>query len=174
MKRLTAVGYALLVALTVTACDKSTDPSDPNSPQFTTTLLSSNEVPPLPANNPDVNGRGTVEVTINVTRDANQNITAATYNFNVTLSGFPAGTTLTGAHIHNARAGVNSGVVVNLNLASGEIVLANGSGSFTKTGISGTTVDIAQQIINDPAAFYFNVHTTINLGGAVRGQLFRP
>ena len=26
-------------------------------------------------------------------------------------------------------------------------------------------------ILNNPAGFYFNVHTTVNPGGAVRGQL---
>ena len=36
----------------------------------------------------DLNGRGTVDVTFHVTKDASQNITAATADFTVNLSGF--------------------------------------------------------------------------------------
>ena len=32
---------------------------------------------------------------------------------------------------------------------------------------------IAQNMINDPDGFYFNVHTTLNTGGAIRAQLVK-
>jgi hypothetical protein len=35
------------------------------------------------------------------------------------------------------------------------------------------TLDQAAGIIANPAGFYFNVHTALNPGGAVRGQLSR-
>ena len=56
-------------------------------------------------------------------------------------------------------------------LVAGEVTLANGSGSFTKT----TSVDpaVAQNIINNPAGFYFNIHSTLNPGGVARGQLVK-
>jgi hypothetical protein len=111
-------------------------------------------------------------LTLNVTRDAAQNVTAATGDFQVTLTGFPAGTTLTGAHIHPGRAGSNGGVIVQLGVAEGDIVLASGSGSFSKNGVN-VPAETAQNMINDPAGCYFNVHTQLNRSGAVRGQIVR-
>lgn len=61
---------------------------------------------------------------------------------------------------------------MNLALGVNEVVLANGSGSFSKTGIAVTAMD-AQSMINSPASFYFNVHSTLNPGGFARGQLVR-
>jgi hypothetical protein len=113
-----------------------------------------------------------VTVTLNVTRDGAQNITAATADFQVSLSGFPANTSLTGAHIHAGRAGANAGVIVNLAIASGDIALPSGTASFSRNTIN-VPADVAQNMMNDPAGFYFNVHTTLNPGGAVRGQLVR-
>jgi len=63
-------------------------------------------------------------------------------------------------------------VVVNTSLGAGEVTISNGVASFTKANI---TVDpaVAQRILNNPAGFYFNVHTTLNAGGVARGQLSR-
>ena len=33
--------------------------------------------------------------------------------------------------------------------------------------------DIANQILTNPAGYYFNVHSTLNPGGVARGQLVR-
>jgi hypothetical protein len=33
--------------------------------------------------------------------------------------------------------------------------------------------ELAQDIINNPSNYYFNVHSNLNPGGAVRGQLVR-
>ncbi len=123
--------------------------------------------------NADATGSGTVTITMHNTKDAAGNITAATADFTVTLSGFPAGTTLTGAHIHPGAAGVAGGVIWNLRLAAGEIVLANGCGTFTKLAVTPADIATAQAVLNNPAGFYFNVHTTVNTGGAARGQLVR-
>jgi hypothetical protein len=73
-------------------------------------------------------------------------------------------------HIHQAPAGVAGGVVVSGNLTPGQNVLANGSGSITATNLP-VPVAIAQGMLNNPAGFYFNVHSTLNPGGAARGQL---
>ncbi len=89
----------------------------------------------------------------------------------VTLAGFPPGTVLTGAHIHQAPAGSSAGVIWNTALASGEVTLTNGSGGFSKLSIPAPTLELPQAIINDPAGFYFNVHTQANTQGAVRNQL---
>jgi hypothetical protein len=51
-------------------------------------------------------------------------------------------------------------------------VLAGGSVTFSKNGVNVDPV-AAQNMINDPVGFYFNVHTTLTAGGAVRGQLVK-
>jgi hypothetical protein len=165
---------ALAAAAVSAACDDDDNPAGP-SPQpssftFTSSLTPGNEVPPV--TNADSSGSGTVTITLAVTRDSAGSITAGTANFSVNLTGFPAGTTLTGAHIHQAPAGTNAGIAVNTGLANGELVLANGSGSFTKNGVA-VTAAIANAMVSGANGFYFNVHTTRNPGGAVRGQLTR-
>ena len=162
----------IVIALLVVSCGSNppTQPSQPAAPTFTSTLLPSNEVPPVQGT--ESTGQGTVTVTLNVTRDGNQNITAATATFVVNLTGFPANTPINLAHIHPGAVGVNGSPVVNLALASGEVVLANGSGSFTKSNIN-VPVDIANGLLNNPAGYYFNVHSALNSGGVARGQLTR-
>ena len=174
MKRVAMLALVLLVAV---SCDDSpTSPSDdPNVARFTAILLPGNEVPPV--TNADAGASGTMQLTMTVTRDAANNITGATYDFVVNVTGFPANTTLTGAHIHAAPAGQNSGVVVNLALTSADTALATGQATITKTGLSAqnaaNAATVAQNIFNNPAGNYFNVHTTLNGGGAIRGQLVR-
>jgi hypothetical protein len=171
MKRV--VMLALLVMFAASCDDSPTSPSDPNVARFTAILLPSNEVPAI--TNADAAASGTMQMTMTVTRDAANVITGATYDFTVNLTGFPNNTTLTGAHIHNAPAGTNAGVVVNLALTAGEFVLGTGQTSFSKNGISAAAnaATVAQSIFNNPSANYFNVHTTLNTGGAVRGQLVK-
>jgi hypothetical protein len=172
MNRILTLAAAVFVACSVAACsdDTPSSPSTGTAPKFTATLSPLSENPPIVAPNADANGGGTVAITLNVTRDSSQQITAATGDFTVTLQGFPAGTSLTGAHIHQARPGINGGIVVSLGLASGDIVLANGSGTFTRNSVAVDPV-VAQNLLNDTVGFYFNVHTTVNTGGATRGQL---
>jgi hypothetical protein len=165
---------ALGLSLAAFGCgdDSPSTPTPPADPRFTATLLPGNEAP-TPVTNADASGSGTVTVTMHNTKDAAGNITAATADFTVTLTGFPAGTTLTGAHIHPGAAGVAGGVIWSLGLTAGEFVLANGAVTFTKSAVSPADVATAQGILNNPAGYYFNVHTTLNTGGAVRGQLVR-
>jgi hypothetical protein len=40
------------------------------------------------------------------------------------------------------------------------------------TGVA-VTAEIAQAIMNNPAGFYFNVHSAVNGGGVARGKLTR-
>ena len=174
MKRLAML--ALVLAFGISCDDSPTSPSDPNVAKFTAILLPSNEVPPIA--NADVSASGTMQLTMTVTRDAANNITGATYDFVVNYTGFPANTTLTGAHIHNAPANVNAGVVVGLPLTTSDAAVPTGQGGMTKTGLSSTSATVppatvAQGIFNNPGANYFNVHTTLNTGGAIRGQLVR-
>jgi hypothetical protein len=168
MKRLPILAIAL--SLVAGACGGPGAPSDVK-PTFTADLKTSNENPPI--SNAETGGSGTANITFDVTRDASNNITAATATFVVTLTGFPANTPINIAHIHQAPAGTNGSVVVSTSLAAGEVTLANGSGSFTKTGIVINPVDLANRIIANPSGFYFNAHSTLNPGGVVRGQLVK-
>jgi hypothetical protein len=114
-------------------------------------------------------------MTFHLTRDASGNITAATVDFLATLQGYPAGVFGTGAHIHEAPAGVNGTIVINTGATAGSFTLPNGSGSVVANGVTVTPVDIVNRIIANPAGFYFNVHSQVNLGGFSRGQLvLRP
>jgi hypothetical protein len=161
------------LALSAAACedDPATTPTPtPNQTRFTAQLRAGNENPPVTG--PDGNATGTMTLTLNVVRDAAQQITSATGDFSVPVTGFPAPTTLTGAHIHNGRPGVNAPVVVNLTLTAAETTLATGASTITRTALTIEPV-LAQNMINDPDSFYFNVHTTLNTGGAIRGQLVK-
>ena len=174
MKRLAML--ALVLAFGISCDDSPTSPSaNPNVARFTAILLPSNEVPPV--TNADVSASGTMQMTMTVTRDAANNITGATYDFVVNFTGFPANTTLTGAHIHAAPAGTNSGVVVGLPLTASDTAVPTGQGSITKPGVSANNAaqaaQVAQNIFNNPPGNYFNVHTTLNGGGAIRGQLVK-
>jgi hypothetical protein len=170
MKRPIVATIALALFAAACGSDSPTSPST-TVPTFTADLRTANENPPI--SNAEAGASGNATITFNITRDASNNITAATATFVVNLSGFPAGTPINIAHIHQAPAGTNGAVVVSTTLAAGEVVLASGSGSFTKSNIAVTPVDLVTQIINNPAGFYFNAHSTLNPGGVVRGQLVR-
>ena len=151
------------------ACDDDDSPTAPgNDVRLIAGLSPFNEVPAV--TNADRTGSGLVEITLHLTRNASGVITAATADFEVSLTGFPTGTTLTGAHIHPGVAGVNGSVAVSTGIASGEIVLANGNGSFTRNGVT-VSAATAQNIVSNPAGFYFNVHSVLSPAGAARGQL---
>jgi hypothetical protein len=170
MKRL-AIVSCLAAALAVAGCgdDNPTGPS--NQPVvFTVQLSPANEVPPVA--NAESSGRGTAVITIHPTRDSSGTLTAATFDFNVSMTDFPNGTVIRAAHIHPGAAGVNGNPVVDTGLQSaGAVTLANGSGTFTFNGVSPTSVDQANQILANPRNFYFNIHSLQNGGGVARGQL---
>src|SRR3989338_7367218 len=112
--------YVLLAALVLaTGCSSSnTAPAaNDNRPQFVANLLPSSEVPPV--TNAESTASGAAIINFNLTKDGTGTITAATVDFSVELSGFPATSTITNAHIHPGAAGVNGGVLVNAQAGSG-------------------------------------------------------
>ena len=66
------------------------------------------------------------------------------------------------AHIHEAAAGENGPIVVPLNPP-------NASG--VSSGCAEVSRELALAIIQDPEAYYVNVHTDDFQSGAIRGQL---
>ena len=166
---LLVVGLSLLAA----GCGDSSSPTTPaqgttTTSTFTVPLSSANEVPAI--TNADASGSGTATIALTVTRDDSGTIASATANVQISVAGFPAGTSVTDAHIHNGSAGSNAGVYVSAGLASGELAIANGAGSVAKNGIN-VPADRAAAILSNPAGHYFNVHTALNPAGAIRGQL---
>ncbi len=109
--------------------------------QFSADLSWDNEVPPA--------------VGTTATGSALFTLNAGQICFDITTSG------LTGPvladHIHNAPAGSNGGVVVSLQGLLNGCVAAN--------------QQIIDDIHQDPEDFYLNVHTAVNPGGEIRGQL---
>jgi hypothetical protein len=168
----TSVLILVLASLAVGCGGSATSPTPtaPPKPTFSATLLASNEVPPI--SNTESSASGSATITFDVTRDAANTITGGTATVVANLTGFPAGSTITVAHIHTGASGVAGGVLVGLIPPAGSVTLTNGAGSFTQTSaaMDGPT---ANSIINNPAGFYFNVHTALNPGGVMRGQLVR-
>jgi hypothetical protein len=170
MKRLCILATIVLLSAGAAACDDNdsgtvTSPSPGPSASTTTfqvALSSQNEVPPI--SNVESGMAGNVTIVLKTTRDANNAITAATADLNWTVSGMTSTTTLTASHIHRAPAGTNGGIVVNSGMSS------QTTPSFAATGVT-VPNDIAQAILTTPQEFYFNIHTQLNPGGVIRGQL---
>ncbi|MEX2271543.1 MAG: CHRD domain-containing protein [Vicinamibacterales bacterium] len=172
MKRFAALLVMALAALGAAACDDNPNDPDDDTIVFTATMSGTQEVPP--ATGAEAGATGTATITFNLTRGAGDVITAATANFSSTVSNMPAGSTLILAHIHTGAAGTAGGPVVNTGLsAATAIPIVNGTATLTFNNITITDPATAQSIIDNPAAFYFNVHSAANPGGVVRGQLVR-
>ena len=166
------VVFALAACVVTAGCDDNGTTSPTNQPAvFSAILRPGNEVPPV--TNAESNGTGAVQVTLQLTRDGAGAITGATADFYFQMNGFPSNMIVVGAHIHPGVLGINGPVIVNTGIsAASPFVAASGTGEFRATGIA-VDATTAQAIVNNPAAFYFNIHSPLNAGGFARGQLSR-
>src|SRR4051812_2929253 len=94
---------AVSLGLFAAGCSDSTPTTPgPATPQnrfvYTATMSPANEVPAI--TNAESTGTGRAPLPINTTRDAPNQITAATVDVSATFTGFPPGTVITLAHIH--------------------------------------------------------------------------
>lgn len=130
---------------------------------FSAQLSAANEVLP-PVTNADLNAFGSVIVSLDTTSN--------TANFDWSVNGAAASAIIL-SHIHEGAAGVNGPVRVDSGITPGTAVPVNGgSAVFSRSAIATTATQI-QAIIANPAGFYFNIHSNLNPGGIVRGQLIR-
>ena len=74
-----------------------------SSTSFTMQLSAMNETPPV--TNAESSVTGTATISFHLTKDSSGNVTAATADFQLSATGFPAGSQLTMAHIHLGGAG---------------------------------------------------------------------
>ncbi|HKA19938.1 MAG TPA: CHRD domain-containing protein [Blastocatellia bacterium] len=129
---------------------------------FTAQLLASNEVPPV--SNADSAAFGQVLVTLDT---SNNNFR---FDWSVNNVAAPA---LILSHIHEAAAGVNGPVRIDSLLSpANPVPVVNGSAVFSRGNLPGPA-DVVQRLLANPSGFYFNIHSTLNPGGVVRGQLVR-
>jgi len=175
MKRYAIIAAAGILAAACGSKSPAAPSGPPNTIVFTAALSAANEVPPI--TNADVNARGTATITFNLTRDTAGTITAATVNYVYNVNGFPAGTILRGTHIHEGGPAVGGGVVIDSGLsAASPITLGDGTmNNITFSNLSTFVggLPLINQIIANPNGYYFNVHSGVNPGGAIRGQLVK-
>jgi len=171
-------------ALVVVAClvaagcggDDNTTPSNtnPTTVTFKATLLPANETPTAVTGG-EASGTGTANVMFNLTRNTAGAIQSGTVDFQYTLTGFPAGTTIVASHIHTGASGVAGAVLISTGQSAATALgLPAGSGSWAAAGVTGgADAATLQAIIDNPAGFYFNVHSQNFPGGVARGQLVK-
>jgi hypothetical protein len=158
MRRVLSLAIAGVFTLTCAAAAQA------QTITFTANLHGGNEVPGV-----STGSAGTATVTWNTTTKAG--------TYRVDVYNMPVGTTA--SHIHAAAPGVNGPVVVNFTVPTGGI-----SNDYALSGTFGCTdvVVRAPQGINSCEDFeqtlmlgntYVNVHSTVNGGGEIRGQLTR-
>jgi hypothetical protein len=74
---------------------------------------------------------------------------------------------ITGAHIHEAPAGVNGPIVVSFTAPP----VTQPNGTQVIRGCADVGKELAQDILANPSNYYVNVHTGEFPAGAIRGQL---
>jgi hypothetical protein len=139
-----------------------------------TDLSPNNEVPPATGSDTSATGVGTVVAY--VTRNGAGQVTSGQVNFSA-LFQFSGATSIVGMHIHSAPAGVAGSIVIPSGVSgtSAVSVPASGVGGIFRTvNIDpGNTAGVAalNAMLATPDQFYLNLHTPVNPGGAMRGQL---
>jgi hypothetical protein len=144
---------AIIVAATAVACDSYDNGTAPLYPTFAATMNGAGEFPANAAT-----GTGTATIVKQ----------SGTYTYTITYTGMSG--PLTGAHIHGpAAAGANASVIVPF-ATTGAGASGTLTGTFTGTNNPAITPDSLDVLMRTGKA-YVNLHTTLNQGGEIRGQL---
>ena len=135
---------------------------------FRANLSTANEVPPL-----DLAATGSATVWVHAVRDSSGVITEAVVDFVVDYS-FPAAITVTGLHIHRGIRGQNGPVVLSSGVGAGLPEDGTGKAGITRQSAkldSADAISAINDMVANPGNFYVNLHTTVNPGGSIRGQV---
>ncbi|HEY7923498.1 MAG: CHRD domain-containing protein [Burkholderiales bacterium] len=138
----------------------------------TAQLLPSKVIPPVTGG--ESGGSGTVTITLHVTKDASGKTTTATADFHATVNGFPVDSLFTAAHVHRGDAACSAPCPVVIDttaITAPGVLFATRSGSIDKLGVTVNPATLADELLSNPSAFYFDVHTASNQNGVARGQL---
>lgn len=142
----------------------------PAEPLFLRALLSpANEVPPIVGL--DASGSGSAFILAN--RNEQGVVTSGTMQYDVSYR-FPSPVTFTGLHIHPAAAGENGPAVLASSLSRTDpdaIDVTQGTLRRRFEVSSGAPLDALRLLFSNPTGAYLNIHTTVNTGGAMRGQM---
>lgn len=133
-------------------------------------LSPANEVPAITG----LNASGVSTVTLILARNSSGTVVSGEATFDVAYTGFPADTKFTGLHVHTGEAGVNGPVTINSGLSGQVDAAASGTGNLRYTldvnASAAASAGAAAGLLTNPANYYVNLHTTVNPGGAIRGQ----
>ncbi len=127
-----------------------------------------NENPPIPG----LDASAAAAITAVALRNSEGQITSGEVRFDVNYDFTPAAT-FTGLHIHNGPAGVNAGVVIGTDLSAANNIPNATVGRIIKwvPARAGAALEALRGLFVNPSGYYTNIHTTVNGGGAARGQL---
>ncbi len=146
---------ALIIAVVaLVAAPSAAFAVDPTQPAYGGPLSGAQEVPAVTTT---ATGQGTAVISAD----------GSTITYIVTYSGLSG--TVNAAHIHTGAAGVAGGVILPLHAGSSPMV---GTLTAANFAASGSVTTFAQAVAAIRAGTtYFNLHTTANPGGEIRGQI---
>jgi hypothetical protein len=174
MRRLALAAFTIaLAAMGASACDDDspTGPSNSGPIVFTAQLAASNEVPAI--SNAESGGQGTATITFSVPRDGSGNVTGGgTWNVQAVVSGLTSTSAIRLAHIHTGASGIGGPVFVDTGLSQATAIQIGTGGTINFEGVN-ISQSQAAAVVANPAGHYFNMHSPLNPGGVVRGQLVR-
>ena len=167
---LVLVGAVALVIIGAAGGAQAKKPALSATPVFKLHLKPSQEVPAIK----DLEANAVGSVTFDVTRNTAGAITSGEVVFSFNYS-FPGAVQVSGLHIHKGNKGANGGIEIGAALSAADSALdADGQGNVTSV-VAGDPVKM-QAILDDPRAYYVNLHTTTpnHPGGALREQMHNP
>jgi hypothetical protein len=175
MKRISPGAALSILSIVIMTAGCDNNPASPSTNAATmlrATIAAASAVPAVTG--AEAAGTGTVTLTLNATKDADGIITGGTIDYAITLNGYPAGTVVTAANIRVGGAAANGVIVQDTGLAArGGATLATGSGTIAVSGVP-VTGPVANALVANPVAYYFNVQSQLNPTTAARGQLVLP
>ncbi len=158
--------FVVFAALWVLGCFETPTAPTPQPTVLVARLSAANEVPSITG--PEAGGTGSATISLTRTSDG------YSVEIAVTVTGLPVTSVIVGGHIHEGGPTVNGPVRVPTNLSPAlPLLVPTGSANLTFTGIT-VTPALGDAILGNPGSYYFNLHSVLNPGGVMRGQLARP